>query len=79
MNDNLENKEFLQEKLKWVKYRLEMLDEIENKLKEMRSLAETVKNNTLNPIKIKEINIKIEQLKKEVIELDEKSRTLLSE
>ncbi|MDK2919031.1 MAG: hypothetical protein PWQ37_1764 [Candidatus Petromonas sp.] len=79
MNNDFESKEYLEEKLKWVRYRLKMLNEIENKLKEMRNLAETAKINTLSPIEIEEINIKIEQLRNEVIELDKNSRALLSE
>lgn len=70
-----ENKDFLEEKLKWVKYRLEIIDKIENKLKEMKMLAEYVKNNNLSSIQIKDINEKINILKQEVLKLDKESKT----
>lgn len=69
-----QNKDLLEEKLKWVKYRLEILDKIENKLKEMKTLAQYAKNNNLNSTQIKEINSKINILNEEILKLDEESR-----
>ncbi|SKC55801.1 hypothetical protein [Maledivibacter halophilus] len=70
-----QNKDLLEEKLKWVKYRLEILDKIENKLKEIKTLAQYAKNNNLNSTQIKEINSKINILNEEILKLDEESRT----
>lgn len=70
----LENESRLLERLKWVKYRLRVLDEIESKLEEMKAIAIYAGDNTLDSHITRELNVKIQALEKEVNELDEKSR-----
>jgi len=70
----LENESYPLERLKWVKYRLRVLDEIESKLEEMKAITIHARDNTLDSHKIQDLNKKIQILKKEVNELDEKSR-----
>ncbi|EOD00375.1 hypothetical protein [Caldisalinibacter kiritimatiensis] len=73
------NEEYLKEKLEWVKYRLEMLDIIEDKLKEMKSLAEYIKENDLDDEEAMKINNKFNELKEEVIKMDNKSKKFWSD
>lgn len=68
------NEDYLRQQLEWVKYRMEALDEIEAKLKEMRELAECARDNELSQAKRQEINNRLQKLKSEVNELDEKCR-----
>lgn len=69
------DEDYLQQKLEWVKYRLNMLDQVEAKLSEMRKLAEYARDNTLSSQEIKELNMKINKLQQEVIAMDEQSKT----
>lgn len=66
--------EYLKQQAKWIKYRLEMLDEIEAKLVAMKKLAEYARDNDLDDKEKEEINQKLQNLQKEVDELDEKSK-----
>ncbi|MBC2723564.1 hypothetical protein [Desulfosporosinus sp.] len=70
----LENESHLLERLKWAKYRLRILDEIEAKLEEMRAIAVHARDNDLDSQETDELNTKIRALEKEVNELDEKSK-----
>jgi len=69
-----ENESHLLERLKWVRYRLRVLDEIESKLEEMKAIAIQSRDNDLDGHETQELNVKIRVLEKEVTELDEKSR-----
>lgn len=66
--------DYAEQKLEWVKYRIEMLDEIEGKLKKMRELAEYTRDNELTDSEKEEINARLHKLEKEVVDLDEKSK-----
>lgn len=66
---------YLNEKLEWVTYRLEKLDQIEAKLLEMRQLAQYVRDNKLSSKQIEGINTKLRNFQQEVIEMDERSKT----
>ncbi|KPU26271.1 hypothetical protein TR13x_10825 [Caloranaerobacter sp. TR13] len=68
------NEEYLKGKLEWVKYRIAMLDKMEQKLREMKKLVQYVKNNDLDEEEIKEINVKLNRLKDEIVQMDEKSK-----
>jgi hypothetical protein len=48
---------------------------MEDKLAEMRHLAEYARDNTLSKKKIKELNRKLHELQHEVVELDDQSKT----
>lgn len=66
--------EYLKQEWEWVKYRIGMLDEIEAKLIEMKRLAEYARDSNLSEQEKEEINQKLQNLQKEVDELDEKSK-----
>ena len=68
---------YLNQKLEWIKYRLDKLDQVEAKLAEMKQLAEYARDNTLNGKEIKKLNVKINKLQQEAIEIDEQSKTFL--
>lgn len=68
------NEEYLKQKLEWVKYRLEVLDEIEAKLLEMRELAEQARSQDLTTAERADLNRQVQLLEKEVNQLDNKSR-----
>ena len=65
---------YLKLKLEWVKYRLDMLDEMETKLAGMRKLAEYARDNKLSPKQIKTINDKLHKFQEDVIKMDEQSK-----
>jgi len=69
------NENYLTQKLEWVKSRLDMLDQMETKLTEMRQLAEYARDNKLSSKQIKATNDKLHKLQKEVIEMDQQSKT----
>lgn len=64
------NEDYLRQQLEWVKYRMEALDEIEAKLKEMRELAERARGNDLTQAEAREVNARLQELEKEVKTLD---------
>ena len=66
---------YLQQQQDWVKYRLEKLTQIEDKLVEMRQLAEYARNNTLSITEITELNVTVHKLQREVMEMDAHSKT----
>lgn len=66
---------YLNQKLKWVKDRLEILDQIEDKLIEMRHLAEDAKDNKQSAKQIKVINTKLRKLQQEVNEIDRRGKS----
>ncbi|SKA73549.1 hypothetical protein SAMN05428976_101240 [Clostridium sp. USBA 49] len=70
----MDEKEELIQELQRVKYRIQILDMIEERLLIMRQLAEVVRDNKLNENKIREINQRIEKLVNEINSLDEESR-----
>ena len=69
------DEDYLQQKLEWVKYRLDKLEQVEVMLLEMRKLAECARDNTLSSQEIKELNLKVNKLQQEVIAMDEQSKT----
>lgn len=74
MDEREELKQELQSELQWVKYRMRMLDIIEEKLVQMRNLAEVAKEGNLSVDEVKSINEKINNLAEQVRALDEESR-----
>ncbi|WP_143327664.1 hypothetical protein [Clostridium sp. USBA 49] len=74
MCEYMDEKEELIQELQRVKYRIQILDMIEERLLIMRQLAEVVRDNKLNENKIREINQRIEKLVNEINSLDEESR-----
>ena len=74
MEINKLEESYLNQKLEWVKYRLAMLDQIEEKLTEMKQLAEQARDNLLSSNQIEASNEKLHKLQQEVVSLDEQSK-----
>ncbi|GEA29281.1 hypothetical protein [Clostridium diolis] len=64
----------LKAELQWIKYRMRMLDIIEEKLLQMRMMTETAKELNLSAEEINFLNIEIHNLEKKVKALDSESR-----
>ena len=62
MDERQELKQELKSELQWVKYRIRMLDIIEEKLVWMRNMAEVVKEGSLSEDEVELINEKINNL-----------------
>jgi ABC-type phosphate transport system auxiliary subunit len=62
------------EELQWVKYRLNMLNIIEEKLFIMKGLAQKVQNSSLSKSEIDELNRKLNNLAGQIKALDQESR-----
>ena len=75
MNEKEELKKELEQELHLVQYRMKMLDIIEEKLMQMRQLAEKAKQENLTPVEIEALNSRLKDLEKQVIALDGESRT----
>lgn len=76
MNEREELKQELEEELKWVLYRQRILDIIEEKLLQMRELAEAAKQGKLSEEELEALNIKINNLAVQVKALDSESRKM---
>lgn len=61
------DKEKLEEELIKVKHKIQILDIIENKLFQMKAIAEYVKDNDLSKEEMLDLNIKINRLRDEII------------
>ena len=57
---------YVQEKLTWVKQRLAILDTIDEKMQEMKQMAEYARDHELSADEKVEMNIKINKLNREV-------------
>ena len=71
------DEDYLKQKLEWVKYRMDRLDQIEAKLAEMKQLAEYARDNKLSSQEIEASNAKLHELQQEVIKMDEQSKTFV--
>lgn len=74
MDEREELKEELEQELYWVKYRQKMLDIIDEKLLQMKKIAEKVKQGNLTKEELGTLNIKINDLVMQIKALDEESR-----
>ena len=74
MDEREELKEELKSELQWVKYRIRMLDIIEEKLVQMRNMAEVAKEGNLSVDEVKAMNTEINNLAEQARALDEESR-----
>jgi polyhydroxyalkanoate synthesis regulator phasin len=64
--DQQELKEFLEEQVEWCKYQDYILEKIENKLYEMKELAEYARDNELTQIEVNRLNEQLNIFKQEV-------------
>ncbi|AET67131.1 hypothetical protein Desor_1474 [Desulfosporosinus orientis DSM 765] len=62
----------------WIAYRIQKLDQIEVKLMKMKQLAEFARDYKLSDKQIESINAKILNFQKEIIALDDQSKTFWS-
>jgi hypothetical protein len=74
MDEREELKQELKSELQWVKYRIRMLDIIEEKLMQMRKMAEVAKEGDLSADEVESINAEINNLVEQARALDEESR-----
>ncbi|MGI6649671.1 MAG: hypothetical protein ACOX5W_11650 [Bacillota bacterium] len=68
------NEDYLKQKLEWVEQRMAALEEIEVKLREMRSLATYARDNYLNREMAREFNARLRVLQWEINALDKQTR-----
>lgn len=66
-----EQKKYLDEQIEWCKWQDGILKEIENKLYEMKELAEYACNHELTSIEVNRLNEKLNKLKQEVHSLEQ--------
>lgn len=76
MDERKELKKELEQELQWIQYRQKILDIIEEKLLEMKQLAERVKQGNLTTSEIKTLNAKVNDLVLQVKALDSESRRI---
>ncbi|WP_370223788.1 hypothetical protein [Cytobacillus sp.] len=69
--DQQEYKKFLEEQLQWSIIRAQLLEEIDDKLHEMKAIAEYAMENELNQIEVKNLNGQLNILKNEVAALEQ--------
>jgi len=74
MDEREELKQELKGELQWVKYRIRMLDIIEEKLLQMREIADQVKYGNHATGEIEALNVKLNNLVAQVKALDSESR-----
>ena len=74
MDEREELKRELEQELHWVKYRQKMLGAIEEKLQQMKQLAERAGQESLMPEEIEALNSKLNDLAIQVRALDGESR-----
>jgi len=68
------NEDYLRQQLEWVAWRIEALEQIEAKLKEMKELAISARDNLMTRDEAQGINAQLYKLQKQVTTLDEQSR-----
>jgi hypothetical protein len=75
--DQKEQKKFLEQQLQWSKEQSRILEEIEEKLYEMKGLAEYALTYELSPIEINKLNEQLNDLKNEVHSLEKQLRSIV--
>lgn len=76
MDEREKLKQELEAELQWVKYRMRMLEIIEEKLLRMRKISDMAKRSDISLDEIESINIEINNLVQEVKALDGESKKL---
>ena len=74
MDEREELKQELELELQWVQYRQKMLDIMEEKLLQMREIAEQVKEGNLTTGEMVALNVKLNNLVAQVKAIDSESR-----
>ncbi|MBX4269211.1 hypothetical protein [Clostridium estertheticum] len=73
MDEKEELKQEMQQQLEWVEYRQNMLDIIEEKLLQMKEIAEQAKEKNLSSEEIEVLNAKLNNLASQVNAIDSES------
>lgn len=76
MDEKEELKQELEQEIQWVQYRQKMLDIIEEKLLQMKQLAEQAKEENLSPAELELLNDRLNNLAEQVRALDSESRKI---
>ncbi|MFT8313944.1 MAG: hypothetical protein ABF633_06760 [Clostridium sp.] len=76
MNEKEGLKQQLEKELQWVQYRQKMLDIIEDKLLQMRELAEKSKHDNLTVGELEELNARLNDLAAQVKAIDGEIRKI---
>ena len=76
MDEREELKQELEQELQWIKYRQKMLDIMEEKLLQMREIANRVKEENLITAEIEALNINLNNLAVQVKAIDSESRRI---
>jgi uncharacterized protein (UPF0218 family) len=74
MDEKEELKQELEQKLQWVRYRQKMLDSMEEKLLEMKQIAEKAKKGNLSLTDLETMNYRLNNLAEQIRAIDSKSR-----
>ena len=69
--DHEEIKKFLEKQVEWCKWQDSILEEIENKLHEMKKLAEYARAHELTPLEVNRLNEQLNTMKQEVHTLEQ--------
>ncbi|WP_039655908.1 hypothetical protein [Clostridium tyrobutyricum] len=72
----MDEKKQLKQELQWVKYRIHILDIIQEKLILMRNMTDKARTSNLSTMEIQELNYKINSLAIQVRALDEESKRI---
>lgn len=76
MDEKEELKQELEQELQWVRYRQKMLDLIEDKLLQMKQIAEQAKEGNLSPAELEVLNDRLNNLVAQVRAIDSESRKM---
>lgn len=74
MDENYEFKQELEQELQWVKYRMKMLDIMDEKLLQIKLLSEQAKNDNFTEEEREVLNTRLNDLVTQVKALDSESR-----
>lgn len=69
-NDEQNLKKFLEVQLEWSKEQVQVLDLIDEKLQEMKRIAEYALKHELTPREVNELNMQLNEFKNEVLFLE---------
>ncbi|MFK2827162.1 hypothetical protein QYG89_16185 [Bacillus sp. B190/17] len=75
--DEQDHKRFLEEQIEWCKKQDSILEAIEEKLYEMKELAEYVRDHELTPLEINKLKDQLNTLKQEVHSLEQQLQSVV--
>ncbi|MGO4888814.1 hypothetical protein ACJ2A9_13750 [Anaerobacillus sp. MEB173] len=75
--DKQEQRKFLEEQLEWTKNQAQILDEMNEKLLEMKRIAQSVLEDNLSDVEKESVNDQFNRLKKEVAALEQQLHSVI--